>query len=111
MNISHMYSFMSKVNSCKSHFNAPDTVMSTRAVCKFTQQTKALTMVHPVDVPVDAAAAVPPEEAVSEEENYLLYLTKDEENGDKGDVKEKGSETVVVRSVLSPHQQQVLCDW
>ena len=105
---------MSKVNSCKSHFNAPDTVMSTRAVCKFTQQTKALTMVHPVDVPVDAAAAaaaVPPEEAVSEEENYLLYLTKDEENGDKGDVKEKGSETVVVRSVLSPHQQQVLCDW
>lgn len=109
-----MYSFMSKVNSCKSHFNAPDTVMSTRAVCKFTQQTKALTMVHPVDEPVDAAAAaaaVPPEEAVSEEENYLLYLTKDEENGDKGDVKEKGSETVVVRSVLSPHQQQVLRDW
>ena len=105
---------MSKVNSCKSHFNAPDTVMSTRAVCKFTQQTKALTMVHPVDEPVDAAAAaaaVPPEEAVSEEENYLLYLTKDEENGDKGDVKEKGSETVVVRSVLSPHQQQVLRDW
>jgi hypothetical protein len=109
-----MYSFMSKVNSCKSHFNAPDTVMSTRAVCKFTQQTKALTMVHPVDEPVDAAAAaaaVPPEEAVSEEENYLLYLTKDEENGDKGDVKEKGSETVVVRSVLSPRQQQVLRDW
>jgi hypothetical protein len=67
-------------------------------------------MVHPVDIPVDDAAA-PPEEAVSEEENYLMYLTKDEENGDKGDVKEKRSETVVVRSVLSWGQQQVLCNW
>jgi hypothetical protein len=56
-------------------------------------------------------AAVPPEEAVSEEENYLLYLTKDEENGDKGHVKEKGSETVVVRSMLSLGHQQVLCNW
>jgi len=67
-------------------------------------------MVHPLDEPVDAAA-FPAEEAVSEEENYLLYLTKDEEYGDKGDVKETGSETVVVRSVLSPQQQQALCKW
>jgi hypothetical protein len=57
------------------------------------------------------AAAFPAEEAVSEEENYLLYLTTDEEDGDKGDVKETGSETVVVRSVLSPRQQQALCKW
>jgi hypothetical protein len=29
---------MNKINSCKSHFIAPDTVMSTHAVKKFTQE-------------------------------------------------------------------------
>jgi hypothetical protein len=43
-------------------------------------------------------------------EDYLLYLTGDEENGDNGDVKEKAINTMVVRAVLSHRHQQKLCD-
>jgi hypothetical protein len=43
-------------------------------------------------------------------EDNLLYLTRDEENGDNGDVKEKATDTMVVRSVLSHCHQQILCD-
>jgi hypothetical protein len=44
-------------------------------------------------------------------EDNLLYLTReDEENGDNGDVKEKATDTMVVRSVLSHRHQQILCD-
>jgi hypothetical protein len=60
---------------------------------------KALTMVHPVDEQEEVnPIAVPPE---SQMEDYLLYLTGDEENGDNGDVKEKATDTMVVRAVLS----------
>jgi hypothetical protein len=69
---------------------------------------KALTMVHPVDEQEGVnPIAVPPESQV---EDYLLYLTRDEENGDNGDVKEKATDTMVVRSVLSHGHQQNLCD-
>jgi hypothetical protein len=69
---------------------------------------KALTMVHPVDEQeVVNPIAVPPE---SQMEDYLLYLTGDEENGDNGDVKEKATDTMVVRAVLSHRHQQKLCD-
>jgi hypothetical protein len=69
---------------------------------------KALTMVHPVDEQEGVnPIAVPPE---SQMEDYLLYLTRDEENGDNGDVKEKATDTMVVRSVLSHHHLQNLCD-
>jgi hypothetical protein len=65
-------------------------------------------MVHPVDEQeVVNPIAVPPE---SQMEDYLLYLTRDEENGDNGDVKEKATDTMVVRSVLSHHHLQILCD-
>jgi hypothetical protein len=69
---------------------------------------KTLTMVHPVDEQeVVNPIAVPPE---SQMEDYLLYLTGDEENGDNGDVKENATDTMVVRSVLSHCHQQILCD-
>jgi hypothetical protein len=69
---------------------------------------KALTMVHPVDEQeVVNPIAVPPE---SQMEDYLLYLTGDEENGDNGDVKEKATDTMVVRLVLSHGHQQKLCN-
>jgi hypothetical protein len=48
-------------------------------------------MVHPVDEQeVVNPIAVPPE---SQMEDYLLYLTGDEENGDNGDVKKKATDT------------------
>jgi hypothetical protein len=69
---------------------------------------KALTMVHPVDEQEEVnPIAVPPE---SQMEDYLLYLTGDEENGDNGDVKEKATDTMVVRSVLSHRHLQILCN-
>ena len=68
--MSHVYTFMNKINSCKSHFNAPDTVMSTQHV-KIHARKKALTMVHPLDEPVDPKPVdpfdVPTKDPLSEE--------------------------------------------
>ena len=70
-------------------------------------------MVDPVDVQQKVNPfAVPPEDGLSDKsqmEDNLLYLTRDEENGDNGDVKEKATDTMVVRSVLSRRHQQILC--
>ena len=105
-----MYPFMIKRNSCKSHFlqRTGQRDEHTRGM-NFHTTKKALTMVHPVDEQkVVNPIAVPPAE--SQMEDYLLYLTGDEENGDNGDVKEKATDTMVVRSVLSHGHQQKLCD-
>jgi hypothetical protein len=71
-------------------------------------------MVDPVDVQQKVNHfAVPPEDGLSDKsqmEDNLLYLTRDEENGDNGDVKKKATDTMVVRSVLSHHLQQILCN-
>jgi hypothetical protein len=71
-------------------------------------------MVDPVDVQQKVNPfAVPPEDGLSDKsqmEDNLLYLTRDEENGDNGDVKEKATDTMVVRSVLRHRHQQILCD-
>ena len=104
-----MYLFMIKRNSCKSHFLqcTGQRDEHTRGM-NFHTTKKALTMVHPVDEQkVVNPIAVPPEFQM---EDYLLYLTGDEENGDNGDVKEKATDTMVVRSVLSHGHQQKLCD-
>jgi hypothetical protein len=69
---------------------------------------KALSMVHPVDEQEEVNPIAVPHE--SQMEDYLLYLTGDEENGDNGDVKEKATDTMVVRVVLSHSHQQKLCD-
>jgi hypothetical protein len=70
---------------------------------------KALTMVHPVDEQEEVnPIAVPPE---SQMEDYLLYLTRDEENGDNGAGCEGESHRYNgCELVLSHHHQQILCD-
>jgi hypothetical protein len=64
-------------------------------------------MVDPVDVQQKVnPIAVLPEDGLSDKsqmEDNLLYLTRDEENGDNGDVKEKATDTmVVIFSIASP---------